>query len=143
MRSKNERFIIGFLFFCSSIFLSCSTHQAPLVKENSLLSSELAFYSDSFDSFKEDLWEKAGYVFTATQLQNIRMANMTIEDGRLRIDTKTGGFSKGGWFQSFPSEETLMCRSIFIFVLFLANLIWIRFWGLGLRRNQNPTVQGD
>ena len=61
MESKNTGFIISFLIICSCIFLACATDQAPLVVANSLPQSELAFYSDSFDSLKEDLWEKAGY----------------------------------------------------------------------------------
>jgi hypothetical protein len=40
-------------------------------------------------------------VFTATQLADIKIADMTIEDDRLRIDTKTGGFSKGGLVSKF------------------------------------------
>lgn len=101
MHNRITGFIIYFLFFYSIIILSCVTHQTPLLIENSLQQSELAYYCDSFDSFKEDLWEKAGYVFTATQLHNIRTAHMTIEEGRLRIDTSTGGFSKGGLVSKF------------------------------------------
>jgi hypothetical protein len=73
----------------------------PLQIENSLPPSELAYYCDAFDSLREDIWEKAGFVFTAAQLGNIKIADMTIEDGRLRIETKIGGFSKGGLVSTF------------------------------------------
>lgn len=101
MRSKNTGFIIGFLLFCLSLLLSCSTDQAPFAKESGLPESELAYYSDSFDSFKRDLWEKGGLVKLEDQLENLRIADMTFEDGRLRIDTKTGGFSEGTLVSKF------------------------------------------
>jgi len=88
------------LAFCGGL-LSCVTDNAPLQIESSLPQNELAYYNDTFDTFREDVWEKAGHVFTATQLENIKIADMTIEAGRLRIKTKTGGFSKGGLVSKF------------------------------------------
>ena len=102
MRYKKPGFIIGFLlltFF--GVLLSCATDKMPLQIENSLPQSELAYYCDTFDSLREDVWEKAGFVFSAAQLGNLKIADMTIEEGRLRIDTKTGGFSKGGLVSKF------------------------------------------
>jgi len=102
MRIQKTGFIVGFIslaFF--SLLLSCATGQAPSQIANSLPQNELAFYNDSFDTIRDDLWDKAGYVFTATQMANIKIAEMTIEDGRLRIDTQTGGFSKGGLVSKF------------------------------------------
>jgi len=102
MRSKKIHFIIGFLSLpLLSALLSCATDKAPLQIENSLPQSELTYYCDTFDSLREDVWEKAGFVFTAAQLRNLKIADMTIEDGRLRIATKTGGFSKGGLVSKF------------------------------------------
>jgi hypothetical protein len=34
-----------------------------LAEKHSLLPENLEFYCDSFDTFREDLWEKAGHVF--------------------------------------------------------------------------------
>ena len=102
MRNNKAKFIIGFLslaFF--SMLLSCATDKTPLLIENSLPQSELAYYCDTFDRLREDVWEKAGFVFSAAQLRNLKIADMTIEEGKLRIDTKTGGFSKGGLVSKF------------------------------------------
>ena len=102
MRSKIAGLAIG-LFFIAFLtaFLSCATDKMPLQIENSLPQSELAYYCDTFDSLREDVWEKAGFVFSAAQLANLKIADVTIEEGRLRIDTKTGGFSKGGLVSKF------------------------------------------
>jgi hypothetical protein len=64
--------------------------------ENSLPEKQLAYYHDSFEKLRDDLWDRAGYVRYETQLENIKLANMDIDDGKLVIKTKTGGYSKGG-----------------------------------------------
>ena len=102
MGPQKAGFIIGFLllvFF--GLLLSCANDKAPLPIENSLPHSALLYYYDPFDKLREDVWERAGFVFSAAQLGNIKIAGMTIEEGRLRIDTKTGGFSKGGLISKF------------------------------------------
>jgi hypothetical protein len=92
MGSKKTAFTIGFVPLAFLIaLLSCATDEKPLPISKSLPPSELAYYCDSFDSLREDVWERAGFVFSAAQLGNIKIADMTIENGRLRIDTKTGG----------------------------------------------------
>jgi hypothetical protein len=102
MGPQKAGFIIGFLLLTYlGVLLSCATDKAPVQIENSLPQSELAYYCDPFDKFREDVWEKAGFVFSAAQLGNIKIADMAIEDGRLRINTKTGGFSKGGLVSKF------------------------------------------
>ena len=102
MRIQNAGFIVGLFSVVSiGVLLSCATDPTALQIENSLPLNKLAFYHDSFDTIREDLWDKAGYVFTATQRANLKIADMTIEDGRLRIDTQTGGFSKGGLVSTF------------------------------------------
>ena len=93
---------IGLLFLSLFVVLvSCATDKTPLQLQNSIPENELAYYSDSFDLLREDVWEKAGHVFKAEQLASIKIADMTIEKGRLRIKTKTGGFSKGGLVSKF------------------------------------------
>ena len=97
MRNKKSVFIIGFfsLAFLSTL-LSCATDNAPLQIENSLPQSELAYYNDSFDKMREDLWYRAGYLHKEEQIQNFKLADMRFENGKLIIRTKTGSFSKGG-----------------------------------------------
>jgi hypothetical protein len=102
MRSKKIALAIGFLSLAFSIALiGCATDDKSFSIANSLPPSELAYYCDSFDTLREDVWERAGFVFSAAQLGNIKIADMTIEDGKLRIDTKTRGFSKGGLVSKF------------------------------------------
>jgi len=102
MTYQKPGFIVGIILIAfSGALLSCAPGKAPLQIENSLPQSALAYYCDPFDKIREDIWERAGHVFTASQLGNIKIADMTIEDGRLRIDTKTGGFSKGGLVSKF------------------------------------------
>jgi hypothetical protein len=102
MKSKKIGFIAGFISFAFlAMLFSCAMDKAEMHVENSLPQNKLAYYKDSFDTQREDLWDKAGFVFSAAQMANIKIADMTIEDGRLRIDTKTGGFSKGGLVSKF------------------------------------------
>lgn len=102
MRDQEPAFTYVFLALAFLIALiGCATDEKPLPIAKSLPPSELTYYCDSFDSLREDVWERAGHVFTAAQLGNIKIADMTIEDGRLRIDTQTGGFSKGGLVSKF------------------------------------------
>ncbi len=74
----------------------CATEPVSFKIENSLSQNKLAYYNDSFDKLREDLWEKVGLAWSQAQLANLRIADITIEDGELRIETKMGGFSKGG-----------------------------------------------
>ncbi|KPK24511.1 MAG: hypothetical protein AMK69_15985 [Nitrospira bacterium SG8_3] len=90
-------FIKAIFLVVLAIFLQrCATQTVSIEIENSLPQSKLAYYNDSFDKLREDLWEKAGFTFSQAQLRQFRAADLTIEDGVLRIKTKTGGFSKGG-----------------------------------------------
>ncbi len=63
--------------------------------ENSLPPEELAQYNDSFDKLREDLWDKGGWARSETIKSNFKYADMTVHEGQLRIQTKTGAFSKG------------------------------------------------
>ena len=82
---------VAFLKF----FGGCVTDTASLKIEKSLPQNKLAYYNDSFDKLRTDLWEKAGYI-TEAQEGNFKLADMDIENGKLRIQTQTGCFSKGG-----------------------------------------------
>ena len=74
----------------------CATEPIPFKIENSLPQSKLAYYNDSFDKLREDLWDKAGFMHSEAVIANFNQAIMAVEDGKLRIDTRTGSFSKGG-----------------------------------------------
>lgn len=97
MRHNQAGFIIGFLSLAfSGMLLACAADKAYLQIENSLPPNELAYYNDSFDTMREDLWNKAGYINLEEQMQNFKLADMRIENGKLVVQTKTGSFSKGG-----------------------------------------------
>ncbi len=93
--------IAGFITIVLSLalfgaLLSCATDKTPMQIDNSLPQNELAYYNDTFDKMREDLWNKAGYINLKEQIQNFRLADMRIENGKLIIRTKAGSFSKGG-----------------------------------------------
>jgi hypothetical protein len=94
---KSQLFIIAAIGLISSTILwSCASDPIGVRIDESLPQSKLADYNDRFDRFRTDLWEKTATVFSDAHLENIRLADLTAEDGQLRIETKTGGFSKGG-----------------------------------------------
>ena len=80
----------------SGFFMGCVTDTATLKIEKSLPQNKLAYYNDSFDKFRTDLWEKAGYIYKKAQEANFKLAKMRIQDGKLWVQTETGCFSKGG-----------------------------------------------
>ena len=100
---------IGYLKFIIDILLitflgavlSCATDKAPLQIENSLPQDELAYYNDSFDKMREDLWDRAGYLYREEQVQNFKQADLRFDNGKLIIRTKTGSYSKGGLGSNF------------------------------------------
>jgi len=86
------------LFFVAALFSlsGCVTEQVSLKIEKDRPQNKLAYYNDSFDKIREDLWENAGYLYSEEQVENFKMADMRIENGKLIVKTKTGCFSKGG-----------------------------------------------
>ncbi len=96
MRKTNPWIIVIFLLAFLASFEGCVTEKATLKIERSLTQNEFAYYNDSFDKLREELWEKAGYVHSKVQMANFKLAYVSIENGRVRVETKTGCFSKGG-----------------------------------------------
>ncbi|MDY7035110.1 MAG: hypothetical protein SV375_02950 [Thermodesulfobacteriota bacterium] len=94
MRIKDHYF---FYLACISVLFACGCVSTPSFKiKNSLPQSKLAYFNDPFDKLRTDVWDKAGLTFNEQQLANFKPADMRIEDGKLRIETKIGHFSKGG-----------------------------------------------
>jgi hypothetical protein len=96
MKKIHALFILVLFIVCLPFFEGCATEAVFFKIENSLPSSRLEYYSDSFDKLREDLWEKAGFVYEKEQLKNYKSANMQIEKGSLVFKTEIGTFSKGG-----------------------------------------------
>jgi hypothetical protein len=80
----------------SGLFLGCVTDTTSLKIEKSLPQKKLAYYNDSFDKLRKDLWDQAGLAYQKQQLQNYKSPDMRIENGQLLIQTQVGSFSKGG-----------------------------------------------
>jgi len=87
--------IIFFVSFLVS-FQGCATEQVAIKIEKDLPPSKLVYYNDNFEKLREDLWEKVGFTFRQEQLANLKLADLSFVDGKLRVETKTGNFSKGG-----------------------------------------------
>jgi hypothetical protein len=87
--------LCGLVSFAASL-IACTHDTAFLKVEKSLPPEKLARYNDSFDSFREDIWEKAAHVIANIPLMtNFKQAAISIENGRLKMETQTGSFSTG------------------------------------------------
>ncbi len=101
MKRVNALIIGIFLAAFSGFFSGCVTDMTTLKIEKSLPQSKLAYYNDSFDNFRTDLWDKAGLLHNKVQEANFKLAKMQIQDGKLWVQTETGCFSKGGLGSKF------------------------------------------
>ena len=66
---------------------------ANLPSEKSLAQGGLAYYNDSFDRLREDVWEEAQLPYSG---KISHMPLIAVENGKLKISTRTGDFCKGG-----------------------------------------------
>jgi len=118
MKKINVLIIGIFLVAFPAFFPGCVADKASLKIEKSLPQSKLAYYNDSFDKLRTDLWEKAGYTYNKAQEANFKLAKMQIKDGRLWVQTETGCFSKGGLASKFTLrgdfDIQLECRIDFL-----------------------------
>ena len=89
------------LFLFTLFFMSCSHDITSLKITNSLPVEKVARYNDSFDSMRADMWDKIGFIRGASVRTDFRQADVSIESGRLKVETKTGCFSSGGISSKF------------------------------------------
>ncbi|MCJ7684013.1 MAG: hypothetical protein MUO68_06925, partial [Desulfobacteraceae bacterium] len=95
MKRINALIIGIFLVAFPGFFPGCATDMATLKIEKSLPQNKLAYYNDSFDKLREDLWDKS-VAASKRHLANFKLADMKFEDGQLKVVTKAGYFSTGG-----------------------------------------------
>ena len=119
MRNIKTGLIIGFLSLAFlGALMSCATDKALLQVENSLPQSKLEYYNDAFDKMREDLWDRAGYLYREEQVKNFKQADLGFENGKLIIRTQTGSFSKGGLSSKYALrgdfDIQLNCRMDFL-----------------------------
>lgn len=89
--------VIVALFVTPLVFFQGCAAEKALKVEKSLPQSKLAYYNDSFDKLREDIWEKrAMYIPGSAARANFKVGDVCIEDGKLKVETKTGCFSRGG-----------------------------------------------
>ena len=91
-----------FLMICILCFLAgCAADPVSLKLENSLPPDKLSYYSDSFDKFRDDLWDKSAVLYKDSQLENFQLADMIYRDGKLIITTQKDCFSKASLSSRF------------------------------------------
>jgi len=71
--------VIGFAF----VIQGCATTSDVIEISNSLPPEKLAIYNDSFETIRDDKWDRAGMVFNKKQLQNFKLADMRTENSQL------------------------------------------------------------
>ena len=96
MTKINESIILIFLVGFLTFLQGCATEQVPLKIEKSLPQSKRSYYNDSFDRLREDLWDKGTFTYNKEQDANFELSDMAIENGKLKIETKTWSFSGNG-----------------------------------------------
>ena len=84
------------------LFIGCVQSQTTTKNEPAasqpapgLPADELAELNDSFDRFRDDLWEKSFHLFREGEEQTFKAADMVIEEGQLVLRTPRGAFSTG------------------------------------------------
>jgi len=105
MRKINALIIGIFLAASLGFFPGCVTDTTSLKIKKSLPQNKLAYYNDSFDKFRTDLWEKTGSTHNKAQEANFKLAKMRIQDGKLRVETETGCFSARGLGSKYALRE--------------------------------------
>lgn len=93
---QKKSIFISCLICLTLLIFACVTERASLKIEKSLPQSKLAYYNDPFDKLMEDMWENSMYIPGEAAMSNFKPADVRIEDGKLRVETKTGCFSRGG-----------------------------------------------
>jgi hypothetical protein len=101
MRNVMAKAILCHLLLFAAFLFSCTHETARSGVGKSLTAAELARYNDSFESLRGDLWEKIGFIRGASLRTDFKQADLLVEGGRLKIETKTGCFSSGGVTSKF------------------------------------------
>ncbi len=101
MRRKIE-YSFGLCLLCLSLLLpggnavSSTTNEPPptSIQKNTPY-RESTYYNDTFDKLRDDIWKESRIMPRGPQVRPL-MPYITSTDGKLKIETKTGDFCKGG-----------------------------------------------
>jgi len=102
MRRKPTMIIPFAIFTFLLAFSGWGTDTVPVKAEEGLGQDALARYDDPFDKLRDDVWEKLGFIpGQDIRETNFKLADVRIENGQLRLETRTGSFSLGGLGSKF------------------------------------------
>ncbi len=101
MKKAKSWIMIVLLSAVSGFFAGCVTDTASLKVEKTLPREKLAYYNDTFDKLRTDLWEKAGYIHNEAQKSNFKLGKTEVKEGKLWVQTETGCFSTAGLGSSY------------------------------------------
>ena len=74
--------------------IASSSETSTTAVQNGLPQSQITRYNDPFEKLRDDLWKNSGVLPFGKQI--FQIPEIGIQDGRLLIKTKTGGFQRGG-----------------------------------------------
>jgi len=94
MRGNKVYFFITYLICLLVLLPGANAGSFTFYIENGLPLSQLVHCNDAFDELRKDIWEPSQTPHYGTKIS--RMPDFSIEDGQLKIQTRTGHFSKGG-----------------------------------------------
>ena len=94
--------VFAFTALCF-IFTGCAPADVSIQIEDGVPADQLSYYATSFDVPKKDLWEIAAFSQPG-QLANFKMADVTYENGRLKMEAPYSfhGQGMGGDFHHAP-----------------------------------------
>lgn len=82
------------LSFIATNTTSLSSEFPPTGNETNRFPSQKTRYSDSFEELKDDMWKVSGVLPLGKQI--FKIPDIRIREGQLQIETKIGGFQRGG-----------------------------------------------
>jgi hypothetical protein len=95
------RFLLPFMLLSLA---GCASDPVSLKIGSGLPPDKLAYYSDHFEKFRDDLWDKSALLYQDSQLENFQLADMIYRDGKLIITTERDCFSKGSLNSKFALQ---------------------------------------
>ena len=94
MRENKVYFFIIYLICLFVLLPGANAGSSTFHIENGLPLGQLVHYNDAFDELRKDIWEPSQIPHYGKKISH--MPDFSIEDGQLKIQTRTGHFSKGG-----------------------------------------------
>jgi hypothetical protein len=100
MQSTIKRAMLCCLVSFAGFFIACAYDTASLKIDKSLPPEKLARYNEPFN-INRGIWEKFGLIRNVSMMTNFKPVDMSVENGRMKLETKVGFFSSGGISSKF------------------------------------------